>query len=202
MVKFKRNVLSMALASAVLMLATGVQAQTPAEGSSADANKANETPAQRRAREAEEKKAEAKQMDSVVVTGIRRGIENAINIKQESTSIVEAISAEDIGKLPDSSIAESIARLPGLAAQRVAGRATTISIRGLAGDFSTTLLNGREQVSSGDNRSVEFDQYPSELLSAVVVYKTPDANLVAQGISGTVDLQTVRPLSLDDRGCP
>ena len=81
----------------------------------------------------------------------------------------------------------------------MAGRATTISIRGLAGDFSTTLLNGREQVSSGDNRGVEFDQYPSELLNQVVVYKTPDANLVAQGISGTVDLQTVRPLSFGKR---
>jgi hypothetical protein len=67
-------------------------------------------------------------------------------------------------------------------------------------DFSTTLLNGREQVSSGDNRSVEFDQYPSELLNSVVVYKTPDPTLVAQGISGTVDLQTVRPLAIGKRG--
>ena len=85
--------------------------------------------------------------------------------------------------------------MPGLTAQRVAGRSSTINIRGLAGDFSTTLLNGREQVSAGDNRGVEFDQYPSELLSGVLVYKTPDAKLPAQGISGTIDLQTVSPLS-------
>lgn len=136
---------------------------------------------------------------TVKVTGIRRGIEDAISVKKDATSIVEAISAEDIGKLPDVSIAESIARLPGLAAQRVGGRAQVISVRGLSPDFSTTLLNGREQVSTGDNRSVEFDQYPSELLSGVTIYKTPDASLVGQGLSGTLDLQTVRPLSFGSR---
>ncbi len=194
MLKLKRNILFMALASATLMVSAGAYAQT-ANDSQDQTLTAKEREAKRKAAAAEK----IQELDVVQVTGIRRGIESAISIKQESTSIVEAISAEDIGKLPDSSIAESIARLPGLAAQRVAGRATTISIRGLAGDFSTTLLNGREQVSSGDNRSVEFDQYPSELLSAVVVYKTPDANMVAGGISGTVDLQTVRPLSFNKR---
>ena len=135
----------------------------------------------------------------VTVTGIRRGIETAISVKKNSDSIVEVVSAEDIGKLPDSSIAESIARLPGLAAQRVAGKAQVISVRGLSPDFATTLLNGREQVSTGDNRSVEFDQYPSELLSGVTVYKTPDAGLVGQGLSGTLDMQTVRPLNFNGR---
>ncbi|UVO51280.1 TonB-dependent receptor [Sphingomonas sp. SUN019] len=130
----------------------------------------------------------------IVVTGIRRGIADSIDLKKNQTSIVEAISAEDIGKLPDVSIAESIARLPGLAAQRVNGRAQVISIRGLAPDFTTTLLNGRQQASSGDNRAVEFDQYPSELLSSVVIYKTPDAQIAGFGLSGTADLRTVRPL--------
>ena len=136
---------------------------------------------------------------TVTVSGIRRGIEDAISVKKDSSSIVEAISAEDIGKLPDVSIAESIARLPGLAAQRVAGRAQVIAVRGLSPDFSTTLLNGREQVSTGDNRSVEFDQYPSELISGVTVYKTPDASLIGQGLAGTIDMQTVRPLSFGGR---
>lgn len=138
-------------------------------------------------------------VQQVTVSGIRRGIEDAISVKKDSTSIVEAISAEDIGKLPDVSIAESIARLPGLAAQRVAGRAQVISVRGLSPDFATTLLNGREQVSTGDNRSVEFDQYPSELLSGVTIYKTPDAGIIGQGLSGTIDMQTVRPLSFGSR---
>jgi outer membrane receptor protein involved in Fe transport len=138
-------------------------------------------------------------LKTVTVVGIRKGIEDAISVKKNATSIVEAVSAEDIGKLPDVSIAESIARMPGLAAQRVAGRAQAISVRGLSPDFATTLLNGREMVSTGDNRSAEFDQYPSELLSGVTIYKTPDAGLVGQGLSGTLDMQTVRPLNFKER---
>jgi iron complex outermembrane recepter protein len=135
----------------------------------------------------------------ITVTGIRRGIESAINVKKNSDSIVESISAEDIGKLPDTSIAESIARLPGLTGQRVAGRTQEIQIRGLAGQFAGTTLNGREQVSTGDNRAVEFDQYPSELLSGVDIYKTPDAALIGQGLSGTINMKTVRPLDFGTR---
>lgn len=134
----------------------------------------------------------------VVVTGIRSSIESSVALKRDSDSIVEAVTAEDIGKLPDSSIAESIARLPGLTAQRVAGRAQVISLRGLAPDFAVTLLNGREQTSTSNDRSAEFDQYPSELLGGVMVYKTPDASMTAAGLSGTIDLRAVRPL--DRRG--
>ena len=181
MLNNKRNLLSVALASAITLGATGAQAQT-----AEDQNKPKA-------------ETEATDLDTVTVTGIRRGIESAIAVKRDATSIVEAISAEDIGKLPDVSIAESIARLPGLAAQRVAGRAQVISVRGLSPDFATTLLNGREMVSTGDNRSVEFDQYPSELINGVTVYKTPDAGLVGQGLSGTLDMQTVRPLSYNER---
>lgn len=137
--------------------------------------------------------------NTVVVTGIRKGIEEAISVKKNASSIVEAVSAEDIGKLPDTSIAESIARLPGVTAQRTNGRAQAISVRGMSPDFSSALLNGREQTSTGDSRSVYFDQFPSELLSGVVIYKTPDASLVGQGLSGTIDMQTVRPLDFSKR---
>ncbi len=138
-------------------------------------------------------------LEEVVVTGIRHGIQEAIEVKRDSGSIVEAVSAEDIGKLPDTSIAESISRLPGLTSQRAEGRASAISLRGTDPGFTTALLNGREQVSTGDNRSIEFDQYPSELLSGVVVYKTPDAQLVGQGLAGTIDLRTTRPLEYGKR---
>ena len=134
------------------------------------------------------------ELEEIVVTGIRAGITQAIEVKADSGSIVEAISAEDIGKLPDTSIAESISRLPGITSQRAEGRASAISLRGTDPGFTSALLNGREQVSTGDNRSVEFDQYPSELINQVVVYKTPDAQLVGQGLAGTIDLRTVRPL--------
>jgi len=138
-------------------------------------------------------------VEEITVTGIRAGIENAIALKKSSSSIVEAVSAEDIGKLPDTSIAESLARLPGLTAQRLDGRAQSISVRGLGPDYNTVLLNGREQVSTGDNRGVEFDQYPSEILSGVLVYKTPDAALIGQGLAATADLQTIRPLKYGKR---
>ncbi|MBU4062476.1 MAG: TonB-dependent receptor [Alphaproteobacteria bacterium] len=138
-------------------------------------------------------------LDVVVVTGIRSSIENSLLTKRNETSIVEAISAEDIGKLPDLSIADSLARLPGVTAQRVRGRSQQISIRGLGPDFSLALLNGREVVSAGNNRGVEFDQFPSELVAQGVVYKTPDARLAATGIAGAVDLRTVRPLSYGER---
>ena len=136
---------------------------------------------------------------NVIVTGIRHGIEDAIEIKRDNGSIVEAISAEDIGKLPDTSIADSISRLPGLTSQRAEGRASAISLRGTDPGFTTALLNGREQVSTGDNRSIEFEQYPSELLSSVVIYKTPDAELIGQGLAGTIDLRTTRPLDYGRR---
>ncbi|RZA31237.1 MAG: TonB-dependent receptor, partial [Lysobacteraceae bacterium] len=102
---------------------------------------------------------------TVQVTGIRRGIEAAISIKKNSSSIVEAISAEDIGKLPDQSVAESISRLPGVSAQRSrgSGRAADISVRGLSPSFNGTLLNGREMASTGNARSPEFDLFPAEL---------------------------------------
>jgi iron complex outermembrane receptor protein len=133
-------------------------------------------------------------VEEVIVTGIRKSLETSMNLKKGSEMIVEAISAEDIGKLPDLSITDSLARLPGLTAQRLNGRSQVISIRGLAPDFTTALLNGREQVTVGDNRGIEFDQYPSELLSSVVVYKTPDASLIGQGLAGTADMLTIRPL--------
>ncbi|OYY92068.1 MAG: TonB-dependent receptor [Sphingomonas sp. 28-66-16] len=137
--------------------------------------------------------------DMIMVMGFKKSLETAVNSKKSRDQVVESVSAEDIGRLPDASIAESIARLPGLTSQRVSGRAQSISIRGLAPDFSTTLLNGREQTSTGDNRAVEYDQYPSEIVSQVLVYKTPLASIVGQGLSGTVDLQTIRPLDYGKR---
>src|SRR3990167_1784358 len=137
--------------------------------------------------------------DEIVVSGFRASLQSAVNAKKNRDKVVESISAEDIGKLPDASIAEAIARLPGLTSQRVSGRSNAISIRGFAPDFSTTLLNGREQTSTGDNRAVEYDQYPSEVVNQVLVYKTPMASIVGQGLSGTVDLRTIRPLDYGKR---
>jgi iron complex outermembrane recepter protein len=137
--------------------------------------------------------------EDIVVTGYGAALENAVEVKRDADQIVESVSAEDIGRLPDASIGEAIARLPGLTSQRNNGRASGIAIRGFGPDFSTTLLNGREQTTTSDNRGVEFDQYPSEIVSRVDVYKSPTADLVGQGLVGTVDIRTIRPLETNDR---
>jgi iron complex outermembrane receptor protein len=144
--------------------------------------------------------ASAPDTQQVVVTGIRRGIEAAISVKKNTDNIVEAISAEDIGKLPDTTIAESLARLPGLTAQRDRnGLATAVSIRGLGPDFNGYLLNGREQTSTGDSRASDLSVYPSELIGSVKVSKTSDAALVNSGLAGTIDQNLIDPLSMPGR---
>ncbi|SEM98693.1 iron complex outermembrane recepter protein [Sphingomonas gellani] len=142
---------------------------------------------------------QADEQTDIVVTGIRASLASSAKIKRDSTLIVDSVSAEDVGKLPDVSIADSLARLPGVTAQRLEGRDQRLSIRGLGPDFSTTLLNGREQVTVGDNRGVEYDQYPSEFFKNVNVFKSADASLIASGISGTVDLRMLRPLDQSQR---
>ncbi|MCY7296430.1 TonB-dependent receptor [Alteromonas sp. a30] len=133
----------------------------------------------------------------IQVTGIRGALQRAQAIKMDETSIVEALSAEDIGKLPDTSVAESLARLPGLAGERRNGRVSGLSVRGFNENYIGTSFNGRELLGMGDNRGVEFDLYPTEIVSSIVVYKTPEAGLLTQGLGGTVDLRTVSPLNAD-----
>ncbi|NVE96044.1 TonB-dependent receptor [Altererythrobacter lutimaris] len=148
---------------------------------------------------AEDTEANEDDGDVIIVSGFRQALETAVAEKRLSDQILESVTAEDIGKLPDDSIGESIARLPGVTSQRLNGRANVIAIRGLGPDFSQTLLNGREQTSTGDNRAVEFDQYPSEIVNQVVVYKSPTADLVGQGLVGTIDVRTIRPLEAGEQ---
>ena len=139
-------------------------------------------------------------LDTYRVTGGFAGsLAAAAETKQQIQTITEVIAAEDIGKLPDISIADSLTRLTGITTQRTNGRSQQIDIRGLGPDFSTATLNGLQQVTTNDNRGVEFDQYPAELLSGVIVYKTASADIIGQGLAGTVDLQTVKPLAVGQR---
>ena len=138
------------------------------------------------------------QLQEVVITGIRAGIESAIKKKEKADVIEETISAEDIGKLPDTTIAESLARLPGVTTQRDSqGNATSVSIRGLGPDFNGYLMNGREQTSTLDSRAVDLSVYPAELIAGATVYKSGDAALVTAGLAGTIDQRLVDPLSYD-----
>jgi iron complex outermembrane recepter protein len=132
--------------------------------------------------------------DAIVVTGFRASIESAISKKRKADTIVESVSTEDLSALPDTSIADAISRLPGIASQRTDGQSSAINIRGLSQNLTFSTLNGREQVSPNGNRSVEFDQYPSELLAGADIYKSPKASLIEGGIGGSIELKTARPL--------
>jgi len=145
------------------------------------------------------KKEDVVVMSEFTVAGSYAGsLAMAAEEKESAPGIIEAIAPEDIGKLPDVSIADALARLPGLTSQRVNGRDQQITIRGLSPDFSVGTLDGVEQASTNDNRAIEYDQYPSELIGGVTVFKTGEADLVG-GLAGTVDLETTSPLAVDHR---
>src|SRR5450830_1865291 len=138
-------------------------------------------------------------VQQVTVSGIRASVRNALAAKEASNSIVEVVSSEDIGKLPDTTIAESLARLPGLSSGLDRGNASQIVARGMGPRFIGATLNGRELASSEPNRAVRFEQFPSESISGATVYKTQNAELVEGGIATTIDLQTVSPLKYNGR---
>lgn len=133
----------------------------------------------------------------IVVTGVRAAQEAAIDIKRNAASVVDAISAEDIGKLPDVTIADSLQRITGVQIRREAGEGSAINIRGLP--QVTTLLNGEEYLGAGSITTVQpnFSDIPSQLLAGAEVIKSPTAGLLSGGITGTVDLKTRRPFDLD-----
>jgi iron complex outermembrane receptor protein len=138
-------------------------------------------------------------MNEFTVTGSYAGsLEVAAQEKQASPGIVEVLAPQDIGVLPDVSIADDLVRLTGVTSQRVNGRNQELTIRGLDPDFNIGLLDGVEQATTGDNRDVQYDQYPSALVGGVIINKNGQANLLG-GIGGTVDLQTTAPLDYTHR---
>ncbi|MFT4074418.1 MAG: TonB-dependent receptor [Asticcacaulis sp.] len=142
----------------------------------------------------------------VVVTSFRRSLTSALAVKRRETGIVDSITAEDIGKFPDSNLAESMQRVPGVAITRGdGGEGKTISVRGLGAQFTRVLLNGMEGASSTgssdirsgyvSSRSFDFSAFPSELFSSLKVRKTSEADVEEGSLGATVELETPRPLS-------
>jgi len=138
---------------------------------------------------------QAEGLEIIEVRGFSRSLIQSLNQKRFSDTVSEQISADDLGALPDISMADALTRLPGISAVRTGGQAAQINIRGLSGGFVFSTLNGREQVSTSGSRSIEFDQYPSELISSAAVYKSPKASLIEGGVAGTVELETASPLN-------
>jgi len=134
--------------------------------------------------------------DDIVVTGIRASQARSVEIKRNAASVVEAISAQDIGKLPDVTISDSLQRIPGVQIRREAGEGGAVNIRGLP--QVTTLMNGEQFLGANSVTTVQpnFTDIPSQLFSGATVFKSPTASLQQAGLSGTVDLLTRRPMDL------
>jgi iron complex outermembrane receptor protein len=133
-------------------------------------------------------------IEIIGIVGTRKTIQDQIAIKRESTTVVDGLSAEDIGDLPALSIGEALESITGAASHRENGGATEITIRGLGPFLSATHINGREATNGSGDRSVNFSQFPSELMKKVAIYKTQDASMIEGGVAGVITLETLKPL--------
>ncbi len=135
----------------------------------------------------------------IVVTGIRNTIETSIATKRNENAIVDVLTSSDIGDLPALSIGEAIQTITGATSHQEKGGATEISLRGLGSFLSATTFNGREASNGSGDRAVNFNQFPSELVSGIKIYKSQQANIIEGGVAGTIELGTIRPLDYGKR---
>src|SRR5581483_37849 len=158
--------------------------------------------------------ADTPDQNEIVVTGVRASLERAIQIKRTAENHVEAISAEDIGKLPDKNVADAVQRLPGINTSSAASgeggfdENDRVSIRGTSPSLTQVTIDGHA-VSTGDwfildqfqtvGRSTSFALMPSEIVGAVIVNKTQDASLLEGGVAGSVDLRLRSALDFRDQ---
>ncbi|HEY0589507.1 MAG TPA: TonB-dependent receptor, partial [Pseudoduganella sp.] len=137
-------------------------------------------------------------VQQVVVTGLRNSMVSTMNMKRNSDGIVDGIVAADIGKFPDTNLAESLQRISGVSIDRSIGEGSRITVRGVGPDFNMVLLNGRQMPTSnlGDlnGRAFDFANLASEAISQIQVYKTGRAETPTGGIGATVNVLTARPL--------
>ncbi len=145
-------------------------------------------------------------LEEIVVTGIRASLTRSMDIKRDSSGIVDAISAEDIGKFPDTNLAESLQRITGVSIDRRDGEGSKVTVRGLGPDFNLVTLNGRqmpgatiEATSASGSRSFDFANIASESVTGVEVFKTSRADTPPGGMGATINILTPRPLELDSR---
>ncbi|WP_010218120.1 TonB-dependent receptor [Sphingomonas sp. PAMC 26621] len=133
--------------------------------------------------------------EDIIVTGLRGSLQRNLDIKRNATGVVDAISAEDIGKFPDSNVAASLQRLPGVSIQRAGtrGEATGITVRGFGGDFNTTLYDGRRISTGTGGRQIDFSTVGSDFIGQLSVLKTPDVSLTASSIGATVNIEFPKP---------
>ena len=141
-------------------------------------------------------------IQEVVVTGLRNSMISAESIKRDSLGIVDAIAPQDIGKLPDANLAESLQRITGVSIDRENGEGAFVTVRGFGPEFNTVLVNGRQLATPTDpsqasGRAFSFDTLASELVSGVEVYKSSTARLQSGGVGSTINIKTARPFDYD-----
>ncbi|MGJ8680580.1 TonB-dependent receptor [Paraglaciecola sp.] len=148
----------------------------------------------------------ADDVEVISVSGIRGSLASSANIKREASGIVDAITAEDIGKFPDTNLAESLQRISGVSIDRSNNEGNQVSVRGFGPTFNMVTLNGRAMPTSstlstdvGINRAFNFQHIASEVVSGVEVYKTGKAHVTSGGIGATINLNTAKPLDLGEQ---
>ncbi|KPZ70660.1 MULTISPECIES: TonB-dependent receptor [Shewanella] len=174
--KFKLNALSAAM---IIATSTGVQADDLAADT------------------------QAQETEVIQVKGIRSSLTKSASTKRYSDGVVDAISAEDIGKLPDTNLAESLQRIAGVSIDRANNEGNKVTVRGFGPEFNLVTLNGRQMPNSsalqseGVSRSFNFREIAAESVSGVNVYKTGKADITSGGIGATIDITTARPFDYD-----
>ena len=144
--------------------------------------------------------ADGPQLEEIVITGLRQSLVNSESIKRDSSGVVDAITAEDIGKFPDTNLAESIQRIPGVTIDRDNNEGSEVTVRGFGPQFNLVTLNGRSMpgnLTPGQGqtavRSFDFENLSADGISGITVYKTGRADIASGGIGATIDIKTARP---------
>ena len=190
-VQFEKNILSCALTTALLSMASAsVYAQSQPQ------SQPEQAPAQTDAAQSQPADPAVTQLDTVTVRGFRRSLEFSTQAKRDSTGFTDSIFAEDIGKFPDTNISESLQRIPGVQLNRdVNGEGLNIAIRGLGSSFTKTTINGNSVATASigldatnQNREVDLNLFPTEFFNKLTVYKSPKPSLPEGGAAGVVDM--------------
>ena len=141
--------------------------------------------------------------DEVVATGIRQSLKASMDVKRNSKGIVDAITAEDMGKFPDTNLAESLQRIPGVSIDRQNGEGATVTVRGWGADYNLVTFNGRvmptSSIGDGASRSFDFGNLASEAIASVEVYKTSKVGVASGGAGATINIITAKPLEAAGR---
>jgi TonB-dependent receptor len=145
-------------------------------------------------------------IEEIIVTGIRASLTSSASLKRNAVGVVDGITAEDIGKFPDTNLAESLQRITGVSIDRVNGEGSKVSVRGIGADYNLVTLNGRQMpgsnindTSASDSRSFDFANLASEAIAAVEVHKTGSADRPTGGLGATINIRTTRPLDSPGR---